>query len=423
MTWLRGPHRRIRAGAYAGLCCVTMTAIGLASLDTVRDKVAAWIDPAETISSAPSGVRVLRSGMEAEISGPLTATLAAQFLVILEGNGRIRTVQLDSPGGSVDAARALATVITARQLDTYVGDHCRSACVVAFMAGRRRWIGSFAQVSFEARHGRISLDSAYAAAGVSASLRSEIATTPDGEALLVAPEDAVRDGLATDQATSGQFALAGFGPSPGVASIRERLLGIPLYKAVAALDPAGFEEDLAVWVDAVSRGETGTIAFDRMRTRVDAVFRLGLTRASPGLLVDYTRLTIEQIQFVLDRTPDQCAAFARGTEEADDALSSELALKRADLRAKVISESTNLMSTARTDRGMTPRLKAALTQNGSDPVSMAATLETGQPAQLVCPFLITAFSAALMLSGDDEPEAIVGLATLLQRSSAEGDPR
>lgn len=79
-------------------------------------------------------------GTEIRIDGPLSQTVAGDFLRKLQANPDLETVSLNSPGGSVFPALDIARTISISQLDTSVpiGDECHSACSFIFLSGRER---------------------------------------------------------------------------------------------------------------------------------------------------------------------------------------------------------------------------------------------------------------------------------------------
>lgn len=85
---------------------------------------------------------VLGDGRFAEIDGAIESDSDERFLSFLEANPGIVALRLNSPGGVVVSALAMADEISRRQLGTYVGpsDICASACSILFFAGHDRLV-------------------------------------------------------------------------------------------------------------------------------------------------------------------------------------------------------------------------------------------------------------------------------------------
>ena len=83
----------------------------------------------------------LLSGGRLEARGTITPGTAARFVAELDKRGDyVRTVVLDSPGGSVDDALAMARLVRQRRLDTRVEATalCASSCPLVFAGGVSR---------------------------------------------------------------------------------------------------------------------------------------------------------------------------------------------------------------------------------------------------------------------------------------------
>ena len=101
----------------------------------------------------PYELRVIGDGSVLEVSGSFSWALPQTFQSILADSPRVRVVRLESPGGQLAPAIEIAAIIQERNLDTYVGRLCASACTVAFLGGHHRWLGSGARLGFHQAHG------------------------------------------------------------------------------------------------------------------------------------------------------------------------------------------------------------------------------------------------------------------------------
>jgi len=83
-----------------------------------------------------------------QVDGLLDWELFAAFKNTLENNPDIQGVQLNSSGGFVFVARAMALRIQEKKLNTHVETQCYSACTVTFLAGERRTMAADAEIGF-----------------------------------------------------------------------------------------------------------------------------------------------------------------------------------------------------------------------------------------------------------------------------------
>ena len=91
-------------------------------------------------------------GTTLELSGSFSWALPQNFQAILASAPKVRLVRLEGPGGHVLPALQIATIIQQHRLDTYVGQLCASACTIAFLGGRERWLAPGGRLGFHQAH-------------------------------------------------------------------------------------------------------------------------------------------------------------------------------------------------------------------------------------------------------------------------------
>ncbi len=95
-----------------------------------------------------SAVQVLPGGLVAELSGSFSRSVPDMLRSVLDRTPSVRAVRFESPGGDVAAAMEVARILHDRGLDSYVGRGCNSACTLAFLGGRRRYLAEGARLGF-----------------------------------------------------------------------------------------------------------------------------------------------------------------------------------------------------------------------------------------------------------------------------------
>ena len=106
-------------------------------------------EPPPTVEfDVPYQLQFLAGGSVLEISGSFSWALPQNLQAVLADAPQLRIVRLESPGGHVQPAMQIAEMIRQRGLDTFVGRFCASACTIAFLGGRQRWLGPEARLGF-----------------------------------------------------------------------------------------------------------------------------------------------------------------------------------------------------------------------------------------------------------------------------------
>ncbi len=87
-------------------------------------------------------------GTTLRLTGPISFAMLEAMASALAQSPKLRTVELESPGGRVFAAHAIARQVRERGMDTLVRGTCASACTLVFAAGEARRIGPEARLGF-----------------------------------------------------------------------------------------------------------------------------------------------------------------------------------------------------------------------------------------------------------------------------------
>ena len=166
---IRHRRRRRRAALRVAVCLAAACLPG-------RFARAAELPPTAEFET-PYAVRVLPGGRVVEIAGSFSWAVPQAFMAVLVQAPGAQTVRLDSPGGHVKAALEVASMIRARGLDTDVRRLCASACTLAYLGGRHRYLAPEARLGFH--QGSVP---GQPAAGFDAVLRQayQAAGVPDG---------------------------------------------------------------------------------------------------------------------------------------------------------------------------------------------------------------------------------------------------
>jgi hypothetical protein len=100
-------------------------------------------DPLDTVSIDTSS-----DGRTINLDGTIGIGSVAKFQKILDASPNAATLILNSDGGREAAAQEVAVRVKERHLNTFVQDHCISACTFIFLAGAKREAGDDADLGF-----------------------------------------------------------------------------------------------------------------------------------------------------------------------------------------------------------------------------------------------------------------------------------
>ena len=135
---------------------------------------------------APAALTV--TGRELHINGHLTINLAKAFTALINKHPDVNQISMTSPGGRIDTALQIASIISERNLNTVVVGKCSSACTIIFLSGKTRMFDIDATLGFhspsvlglsdtEARVRSPEVTDVYEAAGLSGAFISQALRT------------------------------------------------------------------------------------------------------------------------------------------------------------------------------------------------------------------------------------------------------
>jgi hypothetical protein len=150
-TW-RCIERHVKASGEMMVYWAGWSAIVVATVLTLLHTVDLWVRPLPKITKESIRTKPLpklsEDGARVYLKGEFNFDLNSDLQTLIKQNDKIKTVELDSSGGLIYAARALAFTIEKNQLNTHVEGICNSACTVAFMAGKNRTLGENGKIGF-----------------------------------------------------------------------------------------------------------------------------------------------------------------------------------------------------------------------------------------------------------------------------------
>ena len=192
---------------------IALLPLGIATGKTSTElvQIALNRDPLGTMAN------ITVEGEHIYLEGVLAQGTGDRFDEVLQEHPKIRTVELTSTGGRIAEAAQIAKAIKRRKLDTFVWDHCLSACTDVLLAGRQRLASTHASIGFHrvTMAGFNSLDEKlassstreeYVAAGLDENFIEKALATPSSGMWYPTPSELKTAGFLTDVVTTDEEA-------------------------------------------------------------------------------------------------------------------------------------------------------------------------------------------------------------------------
>ena len=336
-------------------------------------ELADLIEPAQA-AEGNTQIVIGPTGDDVRLSGDIREGAANLLERILTAHPAIERIHLTSEGGLADEGQALAEVIAAHRLTTFVPDYCVSACTLAFVGGRERLLMDGARLGFHAPYQEGILGQTFAgdakeqrAAYINAGLSADFVD----EALTVAPDDLwipERQQLLAAHVATGYVDRYRFpdsildGAADGQGARDAVLRNFSMLKGIDVASPLAVDRIADWYLQAYRRGASEGAATDGLKTIVNATLILVLVRADDATLVDLARVL--QAAIGAGRPHRDCETIGESVDLARAMAVLSSSDKEADTRAE------NLIAKALTTG------RAATPASGTVPVAFAPRSNT-----------------------------------------------
>ncbi|SKA37748.1 hypothetical protein SAMN02745126_05950 [Enhydrobacter aerosaccus] len=359
-------------------------------------------------------IRIMRDGTEAEITGGFKYGLSHDAAKIFATAPNLRIVHLNSGGGRLGEAIELAKLIRARGLATYTSASCASACTIAFVAGRERYLKSGARIGF---HRAIfagvertnEMRGLLRAANVEYTFIERAMAQPAYSIWYPTEQELRAANVVVTSVDPYRYAASGLGAKPTLADFKSALRRGPLFAALEATDRQGFEDSAELYQRRYFEGmPDGRIADEIRLKKIGPVVRMKLVTAPDELLIDYARLMADQFAALDERDADACFDFAtRSGSNAAALLPAELRQREEELSIRVLEARTSREppTAAELNAATLSLSQAMIDRYGAEKVRLLIDPARVLPAEHA---LFCALSAAMFRTIADLPPAEAG---------------
>ena len=305
-------------------------------------RISFGLDPIDKISAtvSPDGRTMLLHGTLGEGS-------ASKVRLLLESSAGIRTVALDSAGGRLYEALAIADEIRTRQLDTYAEGLCASACTLVFLAGRDRGATPNARIGFHRPSfaGQDSVDlpgsdqmiTAYQAAGISSAFLARVRETSSESMWYPSRAELIANHVVTRVSLGGETA-SGLMRVTSPEDLRAAFALVPLWSAVDARFPGSMERAVQLAWTAKQRGASDDDVMTAGRAVISDLVPKALTSASDEHLERFLGILREELAASLAVSPQACSKLLAGQLNIASTLPAAIVNKEAAFMQTLFSE-------------------------------------------------------------------------------------
>lgn len=296
-------------------------------------------------------IRVMRNDHEAELSGGIKYGVTDDLIQIMKAVPQISVLHLDSIGGRIGEAERLNELIHDKGLITYVSSKCLSACTLAFIGGRERWLLEGAKLGFHAPSmpGLANEDvlefvnrqrKIFASAGVGYEFIEKALSTPNDNMWEPSVGELLDAHVVTAISSGNEFAASGIGGN----ITRNRLIDeivpqLPLLKPLEDRYPKEFNTLIDRYYKGYTDGLTRDELIIELRSAITSILLPIKANADDDVLVEFGHLIVDQYRAIGQADSADCFLYASGTgtpKNLNKELPYELQKRELQLEARIL---------------------------------------------------------------------------------------
>jgi hypothetical protein len=274
----------------------------------------------------PFTLRTMRDGTEMEIAGGFKYGLTRAARAAMDGAPNLKVVHLMSAGGRIGEARELARLIADRGLSTYTATVCMSACTIAFIAGRERFLKvsgklGFHRAAFAGIENSDAMSTMLLGAGIERPFVDRVVAQAASGMWYPTTGELEASHVVTAMVDNHRFAASGLGAAPTLVDFARDLRTIDVYRTLEEIDPRLFKRLLEEYQRGYGLGHSEGDIQDRLGGMVAPRIRSKIATADDAVLVDYANLMADQYAAVGAKNARTCfLRVTRGATSAEEAL-------------------------------------------------------------------------------------------------------
>lgn len=261
----------------------------------------------------PPKVVRLPDGHSILFIGGLHEGSSAELKRVLQSAPAVKNLVLESPGGWLTEAKAIADLVRQRGLDTHVESSCLSACTIVMLAGRNRTAAGGAKIGFHRSRRLVGdkgkerdLDEIYKVSGVSQSFIARVNETPTDSIWYPDREELLESHVITGTSRSLQTTTIST-VARSEEDLRRFLVKVPAFAALSERYPAMFDQIVQAIARQTSEGKTDAEITRAARGKLTQVMKKLLPSVPDDAIEQTWRISLEEAEVISKRSHEDCA--------------------------------------------------------------------------------------------------------------------
>jgi len=280
-------------------------------------------------STPQSAIHVVNHATEVEIAGGLSFGTTDALKTILDATPTIRTVQLNNVGGWISEGARLGELIQEHGLFTFTARECVSACLLAFMGGKERYLGSKGRLGFHeasvdgvggevAEEGNKQFRKLFESKGIPSEFISRAISTPASSMWYPTNPELLDGHVVTAIVDDRDYGMTGINEWRDRQKLEADFAGAPFFAALRRAEPEIYQRLLVSYIAGVQGGVSEAEMAGKIRSAVTNEILPKYLRAGPNeVLIAYWQSQIAEARELRAIKVTYCAEFFNPSSSAE----------------------------------------------------------------------------------------------------------
>jgi GYF domain 2 len=265
-------------------------------------------------------IRVLRNATELEVSGGLSYGTTDAVSTILDATPTVKLIHLNNVGGWITEGVKLGDLIEVRGLSTFTSRSCVSACMMAFISGKDRYLGGNGRLGFHsasvagvggkvAEGGNDRQREVFARHGVDPDFVTHAVTTTASDMWYPTHEELISAHVITTVVDDRDYATTNVADWHDSMSAEAQLANVPAYAAIKRHEPAEYEKLKQELVAGIQAGDSRREIAAKVRAHFQKLIPKYLKSGPDDELIAYWKTQIAEGTQLQTKSPAGCVNF------------------------------------------------------------------------------------------------------------------
>jgi len=267
-------------------------------------------------------LRLLRNGKELEVSGGISYGVTKAVKEMLKASPNVEVIHMNSIGGWIKEAKKLHDLIRSKKLITFTSTHCESACTIAFLGGRERYLGENGKIGFHSASidGKTTVEGTndeqikvLRKSGAAYAFINKLVNISPNSMWYPTNQELLDNHIITAVVDSWEYGSSGISDWRNMHSYESGLLKVPYFASMKKYDPDNYALIRKILLDGMKNGDSLSDITDSSSTLfMNKMLPIYVRTANSDSTYKYLQAEVGLFKEIQRKSPSLCAKLLMG---------------------------------------------------------------------------------------------------------------